>query len=195
MLVKLNKRRAVVTADPSALKPDVAAALANVQVGDDKSVLDFVRKFGSHYIRQVAVGESLYQLFALTAEQYAPLKAEAGRSGRLDAAAFSALQSQYLAPWNVRAIGRPLASSGDSNTLSFLDTMLKDRGQFGEYDNLFKVSSEPGLFRELDELTSSTEAVVGLGFASLVGWVPDLHAREFYAGVVNTNAILWETNI
>ncbi len=68
VLVRVAKRRGSVTAmgvHGKHLKPEVSHAAMQIRVGDDKSVIDFVKKFGSHFITQVDVGESIYQVIEI----------------------------------------------------------------------------------------------------------------------------------
>ncbi len=188
VLVRLNKRRGVVNSNGAAnrVKPDVAKAASALRTTDD--VLAFTRRFGSHYVDEVSVGDSIYQVYALQRPQIEALKRSLGRDRQhsFSGAEFRAVADGVLAPWNVREVGRPLAASGDSRVQALLD-------ESGVRD-LFSLS-DPALVTKLEEATRDTEAVVGLRFASVRRFIPEGPARAVYDTVLRTNAILWEANI
>ena len=157
--------------------------MADLTVGDADAVKTLVRKFGSHYVSRVDVGDVVYQVYALNPEQYAALKA--ARPARLNDL------KAHLAAWAVKEVGRPLAASGDRDVLSFLEEDLLD----GSSPSLLRLLESPALLAELESLTDFSEAATGLSFSSLRQFVPDPVAREFYDGVVATNAALWQSNI
>lgn len=160
--------------------------------------MEFTRNYGSHYIKDVVVGEMLYQVFALTSDQYANAKTAYSRSfstSTTSNAEFSSFYQSYLAPWNVRETGKIGVASGDIDVFRFTDEELSISGQFGTYPNLFQLQEHPALIDRLETLTSSTSAVIGLNFASLRPWVPDIQTREYYDEIIDTQAALWEANL
>lgn len=44
------------------MEPGVLAKMDNVTVGDTVSVLQFIQKYGTHYINSYVTGNSLYQV-------------------------------------------------------------------------------------------------------------------------------------
>ena len=44
------------------IEPDVLEKMNNVTVGDTVSVLQFIQKYGTHYINSYVTGNSLYQV-------------------------------------------------------------------------------------------------------------------------------------
>jgi torso-like protein len=44
------------------IEPSVLAKIGNITVGDTVSVLQFIQKFGTHYINSYVTGNSLYQV-------------------------------------------------------------------------------------------------------------------------------------
>ena len=115
VMVWINKWRATITAmgdDMLNLKPEISRAAADITVGDESSVLNFIKHFGSHYVQEVQIGESVYQVFALQPEQYAMAKQAAlGRGGSdsrlvtMSPEQFAEFQSTFLAPFAVREAG------------------------------------------------------------------------------------------
>ena len=201
VLVKLNKRRnsVSVVSNPAQMRLQAAAAqsAANVQIGNRQSVLDFIGDFGSHYIRDISVGDSVYQVFAVNREQYLSAKnALRQQQHPMRRDAFKQFFQSHLAPWMVRETGLVLSASGDTNVKNFLDLNLREEGPFGSSNaNIFKLDDNPDLMAELEVLTSSTSAVIGMNFASLREWIPSIQAREYYDEIVSSQAVLWGANI
>ncbi len=136
------------------------------QVGDEESVLKFMKRFGSHWVSEAAVGESVYQVYALRPDQYRMAKEAAlSRGGsRMSAQQFSEFQRAYLAPFAVRETGRPLAASGDRNVLNFLEKELVGEGPFGGSPNLLRLAEDQAKMARLEEITdqSGADAIIGL---------------------------------
>jgi hypothetical protein len=135
-------------------------------------------------------------VYVLSSDQYAVAKASLlSSSNSLSPAGFATFHKDHLSTWLVKETGAVLAASGNRQTLNFLESNLRDQGQFGSYPNIFKLQEDPGLMQSLEELTRDTSAVVALNFGSMRSWVPDIHAREYYDGVVDAQATLWSANI
>lgn len=208
VLLKMPKTRITYTVvdEPSRgihplLKAEARKTLDSVTINDPDSVLDFVSNYGSHYIQRVSLGDVIYQVIALTPQQYSSLKADVGANGfrpkMMSQAEFSGLYNAHLAPWNVKESGKVLAASGDVPLLSFLDEKLVVKGQFGTYPSLLQLQKEPSLQDELESLSASSPsmAVVGLHFSALRTWVNDIQVRDYYDQIVDTQTALWEVNI
>ena len=196
----MPKKRSIVqvTGTPT-LKPEAQTAIQKIQIGNPDSVMEFTRNYGSHYIKDVVVGEMLYQVFALTKDQYASAKASNpgmfSGSGTATAPEFAAFYQSHLTPWNVRETGKIGVASGDIDVFRFVEEELQIKGQFGTYPNIFQLQENSALIDRLESLTASTSAIVGLNFASLRPWVPDIQTREYYDEIVDTQAALWEANL
>lgn len=208
VLIKLPKTRTVRTVvDDGArgnrpqLKPEAQKTMDAIRVGDPDSVLEFVNNYGSHYVQEVVLGDMVYQVLALTPDQYKALKdtlrsPEGGRK-TMSQNEFSSLYDSHLAPWLIKESGKVLAASGDLALLSFLQESLVVKGQFGSYPSLLELQRQPALNTELESLTSSSKslAVIGLHFSALREWVADIQTREYYDEIVGTQTALWEVNI
>ena len=101
VLVKLVKPRLEVkTEGVPELKPDAQEAFSRIQVGDEKSVKDFVENYGSHYIRSLVIGDAVYQILALDRPQYNRAKNDVLIEKKVQD--FTQIYDNYLAPWIVR---------------------------------------------------------------------------------------------
>jgi torso-like protein len=199
VLVKLPKRRTTHrTGNALKLRPEAERAISAIQHGDPDSVLNFIKNYGSHFIQSVTVGDVVYQVFVLSSEQYASAKGSLlshKGGGSLSHTDFATFHKEHLSSWLVKETGAVLAASGNRATLNFLESSLRDQGQFGSSPNIFKLQEDPALMQTLEDLTQGTEAVVALHFGSMRSWVPDIHAREYYDGAVDAQAVLWGANI
>ncbi len=159
-------------------------------------MLSFLEDYGSHYLQDIVVGDVLYQVIALDRDQYRAAKASVASLGGLASPAdFGRFYNSHLAPWLVRETGKVGVASGDRAVASILESELNTSGMFGSYPNLLVMADSPELTARLEAATESTEAVVGLNFASLRGWVRDPQVREYYDEIVDTHMALWEANM
>jgi len=202
VLVKLVKNSGTIDVSGNLHLRDSPALAANgVRVGDPDSVLNFVQKFGSHFLQSVTVGDAIYQVLALTKENMASLKTSLGRRGRangLDLGDWNRLYDDFLAPWKVRETGDIRVSSGDVQLSRFVERELRLNAQFGSYASLVgALTSSQEKVRMLEHLGKDTKAIVGVNFASLKSFVGngDIQIREYYDEIVDTNSALWEVNL
>jgi hypothetical protein len=63
VMVRMQKKRlSVQTTGDLRLRPEAEAAAAAIRIGDRDSVKRFLRGFGSHFIKDVVVGDAVYQV-------------------------------------------------------------------------------------------------------------------------------------
>merc|ERR1712073_31040 len=96
-LVKLIKPRLEVkTEGVPVLKSAAQSAFNRIQVGDEKSVKDFVENYGSHYIRSLVIGDAVYQILALDRPSYNRAKNDVLIEKKVSD--FTEIYDNYLAP-------------------------------------------------------------------------------------------------
>jgi len=197
VLVKLIRNKGTKTASGNIrLDSEAAAAASQVKAGDGEAILKFVKTYGTHYFKSVTVGDAIYQVFAISKEQFQSLSQNYGRSRTLSLNDWPVVYEKYLAPWLVKETGEIRATSGDGALQSFMDQQLRIEGQFGSYPNLIEgLMRNPGNVQTLEELTSQTSAVIGLDFATLRDFFPSIEVREFYDETFAAQSALWEANI
>ncbi|CAB4059763.1 TSL [Lepeophtheirus salmonis] len=180
ILVKLTKlNRIVKTAGDPHLKGAALNSISNIVPGKKDSVLSFINDFGSHYIKEILIGDVIYQVFALSKDQFANAKTSLKPYQRIKSGEFNALYENILAPWNIRETGTIQAASGDFSLT-----------------NIFEFKNDPTLMRELEDIsTKESEAVIGLHFASLRSAIPSTSTQDYFDEVVDTQMALWEINI
>jgi len=189
IMIRMKKPEAVIEAAGGQLRPEIQAEAAKLTAGDENAIMQFVKRFGSHYIQRVELGEAVYQVYAMTPEAYAKAKASFLSSGNVASADdLVRFREQHLQSWNVRGVGEPQAASGDRNVQAFL-----------QGKNLIDVAVNPELRMGLESAgaASSSTSVLGLRFSSLRSHLGlrDARAMEFYDRVMNGNAQLWGANI
>lgn len=179
------------------MKAEAGESLSKVASGNTEAVLDFVQRYGSHYIRDITVGDAVYQAFAISHDQFKSLQGVIGsRSSPIGLEDWSKIFETYLAPWLVRETGEVKAASGDNQLQKFLDEELRIQGQLDTYPNLVEsLIRKPGLVGKLEALTSNTMSVIGLNLASLRTFVLDPQTRLFFDETINTHSSLFEVNV
>jgi len=179
------------------LKPEAAQSLRSLQTGNTEAVLEFVQHYGSHFLREITVGESIYQVFAISPEQFQKLQRIIGSGvNTIGLQDWSSVYETYLAPWLVRETGEVKAASGDFQLQKFIDAELRVQGQFDTYPNLIEsLVRNPALLSRLEELTDKTVAVTGLNLASLRSFVIDPQTQQFFDETINTHSSLFEVNV
>lgn len=183
------------------LRAGPAQAAENVRAGDPDSVLDFVQKYGSHFLQSVTIGDAIYQVLALTKDNMKALKGSRGGDGSSSSLSlndWNRLYDDYLAPWKVRETGNIRVASGDVKLSNFVEKELRLNAQFGSYPNLVgELISSPEKVRMLEQLGRDTKAIIGVNFAALKTFVGngDIQVREFFDEIVDTHSALWEANL
>lgn len=198
VLIKLVREKATqVIGGDLRLKPEASESLRAVQSGNTEAVLEFVQHYGSHYLREISVGDAIYQVFAVTPEQFQQLQRVIGSGvNTIGLADWTSIYELYLAPWLVRETGEVKAASGDFTLQKFIDTELKVQGQFDTFPNLVEsLVRNPALLDKLEELTENSVSVIGLNLASLRSFVIDPQTQQFFDETINTHSSLFEVNV
>jgi len=200
VLVRLVKNSGTmeISHDDLKLRADPAGAADSVRAGDPDSVLNFVQKYGSHFLQSVTVGDAVYQVLALTKDSMNDLKASMGRRTNLSLGDWNRAYDDFLAPWKVRETGEIRVASGDFELINFVEKELRLNAKFGSYPDLVgSLTSSPDNVRRLEQLGRNTKAIVGVNFAALKSFVGngDIQVREFFDEIVDTHSALWEANL
>jgi len=198
VLVKLAREKATLNIGGDLrLKAEAGESLSKVASGNTEAVLDFVQRYGSHYIRDITVGDAIYQAFAISHDQFKNLQGILGsKSSPIGLEDWSKIFETYLAPWLVRETGEVKAASGDNQLQKFLDEELRIQGQLDTYPNLVEsLIRKPSLVSKLEALTTNTMSVIGLNLASLRTFVLDPQTRLFFDETINTHSSLFEVNV
>lgn len=198
VLVKMVRDKATKSVSGNLKLNSGASRDANdISVGDTDAIMDFVKNYGTHFIQSVSVGDAIYQVFALDKDQMRSLLQNFGGRKNVGLPEWAMLYERYLAPWLVKETGEIRAASGDVQLQRFLADQVRVQGQFGSYPNLVEgLVRNPRNVQMLEDLTTeSASAVVGLHFASLRDFFPNLQVREFYDETFSTQSALWGANI
>jgi len=198
VLVKLVRNKSTQSAAGRIrLDREAGAQARTVSVGNNDAILKFVKNYGTHYFRSITVGESVYQVFAISKDQMKSLSASSFAGGRLGLKEWPMLYEKYLAPWLVKETGEIKAASGDVSLQRFMDQQLRIEGHSGiSYPNLIEgLIKNPGNVQRLEELTSDTTAIVGLDFASLRDFFPSPEVRAYYDETFAAQSALWGANL
>jgi len=178
------------------LDQETGADARAVNPGDNDAILKFVKNYGTHYFRSITVGESVYQVFAISKDQMQSLSSSFAGRGRLSLNEWPTLYEKYLQPGFVLETGEIKAASGDEKLQRFMDQALRIEGQTQSYPNLIEgLIKNPGNVQRLEELSKDSTAIVGLDFASLRDFFPSPEVRAFYDETFAAQSALWGANI
>ncbi|CAB0034955.1 unnamed protein product [Trichogramma brassicae] len=191
-----SKRLAALGVDdgPGGLLLDEAVAreAESVTVGDQASVLRFVKNFGSHYIASYVTGNSLFQVFVYQPQVYQRIKERLKSRGVSD---LSSLElSNYFSPWYAEHIGSILSASGNHSVEAWAAERLKLKYYIFTYASLLKLHGDANLLRQLDGLLGN-EALLQMQLKTLAPLFKEPKRRQWFQEVIDNYFKLWEVNM
>ncbi|XP_054265023.1 torso-like protein [Macrosteles quadrilineatus] len=202
VLVRLARHRdaarvqedAAVTPDTSQIHEAVARQADQVKVGDTASVVEFIKSFGSHYVRSFVTGNSLFQVFVYSPAIYTRIKEVMKVRG---VAQLSSEEiNSYFSPWYAEHMGRILAASGNSTLESWATNNLRTQFYFFVFSSLIKLHhpDSSDLLKDLDKLLRN-EALLQIDLRTLAPVFKDAQKRQWFEEVIDNNLKLWEVNM
>ncbi|XP_070503011.1 torso-like protein [Chironomus tepperi] len=166
--------------------------IKNITVGDTVSVLQFIEKYGSHYISSYVTGNSLYQVFVFNKRNYQHIKEKLKTRG------FASLSKNdlynFFAPWFAEHLGSIRCASGNSSVERWATRKLKLSYYLFTYNSLLKLHGSTTLLKALDELLGN-EAILQLELKSLAVAIKEPEKRKFYQVILDNTIKLWEVNM
>lgn len=193
------------------LEPNVLAKLNNITVGDTVSVLQFMQKYGTHYINGYVTGNSLYQVllkiankcssfnlkiftqvFVFNKRNYAHIKERLKSRGVLSLSKSDLYN--FFAPWFAEHLGSVRCASGNSTVEKWAGRKLKLSYYLFTYNSLLKLHGSSSLLKSLDDLLGN-EAILQLDLKSLQVAVKDPDKRKWFQIVLDNTLKLWEVNM
>lgn len=194
------------------LEPSVLAKLNNITVGDTVSVLQFMQKYGTHYINSYVTGNSLYQVkiidfaedcasfnlfcntqvFVFNKRNYAHIKERLKSRGVLSLSKSDLYN--FFAPWFAEHLGSVRCASGNSTVERWANRKLKLSYYLFTYNSLLKLHGSSSLLKALDELLGN-EAILQLDLKSLEVAVKDPDKKKWFKVVLDNTLKLWEVNM
>uniref|UniRef100_A0A336KKX2 CSON012121 protein n=1 Tax=Culicoides sonorensis TaxID=179676 RepID=A0A336KKX2_CULSO len=174
------------------LENETIGKIRNVTMGDTTSAVQFMNKFGTHYIHSYTTGNSLYQVFVFTKAKYQHLKE------RLKAKGVAALSKvdlyNYFAPWYSEHIGSIRCASGNSTVEKWASRKLRLSYYLFTYSSLLKLHGNGNMLRNLDELLGN-EAILHMELRSLDAIFKEPVKRRWFQEILNNYLKLWESNM
>ncbi|XP_075234979.1 torso-like protein [Lycorma delicatula] len=181
-----------ITPEKIQLQDAVAKQVNDVKVGDENSVGEFIRSFGSHYVTSYITGNSLYQVFVYTPAIYKRLKEKLKTNG---VASLSPGElTSYFSPWYAEHIGKILTASGNTTMEQWAIDKLRVHFYFFSYASLLKIHGDTELLKELDRLLGN-EALLELNLRALSSAFKDKYKRQWFNEVIDNYIQLWEVNM
>lgn len=171
---------------------DVAALMRNVTPGDTAGTVQFMANVGTHYIDSYVTGNSLYQVFVYSRENYRHIKERLKTRG---VAALSRLDLyNYFAPWYAEHLGQIRSASGNATVETWANRKLRLSYYLFTYVSLLKLHGNGALLRTLDELLGN-EAILALELKALTVAFKEPARRAWFAELIDNYLKLWEVNM
>ncbi|XP_066146592.1 torso-like protein [Euwallacea fornicatus] len=163
-----------------------------IQKGDAASVLQFIKKFGSHYIQSYVTGNSLYQVFVFNKSRYHQIKDRLKNQG-ISHINESEL-NQYFSPWQAAHMGFIKVASGNRTVENWATEKLRNNYLIFTYPSLLKSKGDPRLLARLNNLLKN-EAILGMDMRSLGVVINDPIKKQWFEEVLDNYLKLWESNL
>ncbi|XP_052865417.1 torso-like protein [Anopheles cruzii] len=174
------------------LEPEVSRRVQSVAVGDTTSAVQFMNRYGTHYINAYVTGNSLYQVFVFNKRNYAHVKEKLKTRGVL---ALSRVDlHEHFAPWYVEHMGKIRCASGNATVEAWAARKLRLSYYVFTYSSLLKLHGDGALLRILSELLQN-EAILQLDLRSLGVIFKDPAKRAWYEEILDNYLKLWEVNM
>lgn len=195
------------------IEPDVLEKMQNVTFGDTASALQFMQKYGTHYVNSYTTGNSLYQVrsrhrssiermtnFRLISQQvfvfnrrnYLHIKERLKSRGVLSLSRSDLYN--FFAPWFAEHLGSVRCSSGNSTVERWASRKLKLSYYLFTYNSLLKIHGSSTLLKSVDDLLRN-EAILQLELKSLETAFKDPQRKSWFKIILDNTLKLWETNM
>ncbi|KAL1402523.1 hypothetical protein pipiens_019724, partial [Culex pipiens pipiens] len=190
--IQSNAKFARVIPPNQVLESDVARRVQGVTRGDTTSAVQFMNKYGTHYINSYVTGNSLYQVFVFNKRNYAHIKEKLKSRGVL---ALSKVDLyDHFAPWYVEHMGKIRCASGNTTVEAWASRKLRLSYYVFTYSSLLKLHGDGALLRILSELLQN-EAILQLDLKSLSVIFKEPAKRAWFEEILDNYLKLWEVNM
>ncbi|XP_023311568.1 torso-like protein, partial [Anoplophora glabripennis] len=196
VLVRLSRFRETVKLDriPNNvhLVDDVAKEIDNIKSGDVASVLDFISKYGSHYIHSYVTGNSLYQVFVFNKKNYQVIKDTLKKTGITNVSRENL--ADFFSPFYADHMGSILVASGNKSVANWATSVLRNHYYIFTYPSLLKIHGDAKLLSTLNNLLRN-EAILKMEMKTLAVAFKDPTKRMWFEEVLDNILKLWENNL
>lgn len=164
----------------------------NITIGDTTAAVEFMNKYGTHYINNYVTGNSLYQVFVFNRRNYLDLK-ERLKSMGIGALTQADLYNSF-APWYAEHLGKIRCASGNNTVEKWASKKLRQSYYLFSYPSLLKLHGNGTLLRQVDEYLGN-EAILQLDLKSIGVVFKDTRKRNWFQEIIDNYLKLWEVNI
>ncbi|KAL1506731.1 hypothetical protein ABEB36_006038 [Hypothenemus hampei] len=196
VLVRLSRFRDSVRLDRTPGNDNVVNSVReeidNIKLGDEASVLMFIKKFGSHYIQSYVTGNSLYQVVVFNKTRYHQIKDRLKNQGISHIS--EAELNQYFSPWHAEHMGLIKVASGNRTVENWASAKLRHNYFIFTYPTLLKSKGDSRLLARLNNLLKN-EAILGMDMRSLGVVIDDPAKKKWFEEVLDNFLKLWESNL
>nr|CAH7754101.1 unnamed protein product [Callosobruchus chinensis] len=170
----------------------VAREIEKIKIGDVENVLNFIRKYGTHYIHSYVTGNSLYQVFVFNKTTYQQIKERLKTQGI--AHMNNQELSQYFSPWYAEHMGTIKVASGNRSVANWASYKLKNNYYIFTYPSLLKIHGDSKLLAKLNSMLGN-EAILEMDMKTIAPAFKDPAKRKWFEEVLDNFLKLWESNL
>ena len=174
------------------MKESVLTFLNNVKNISLKEMSDFLKNYGSHFFSSITIGDSIFQVYALSTNNFNVAKSKFTSRKIISNSDVKELYNNFLVPWAVKDTGKILVASGNQGSKNVIDNFLVDKSRSQSTPNILKLVEFPEILRKIE---SDYSAVIGAKFSTLSKFMPHTIAKSLFDLLVNNYAELWEANM
>ncbi|XP_059484277.1 torso-like protein [Neocloeon triangulifer] len=170
----------------------VAKEIENVKIGDEASVVNFVKSYGSHYVHSFVTGNALYQVFVYTPSVYATIKERLKTKGISELSSFEL--GGYFSPWHAVQMGKIMSASGNRTVTEWAEKNLLTSFYLYTFPSLLRLHGDAERLRQLDEMLLN-EAVLQLDLRTVTPVFKEPKQKYFFEKTLDNQIKLWESNM
>ncbi|XP_065343832.1 torso-like protein [Cloeon dipterum] len=170
----------------------VAKEIDNVKIGDETTVVNFIKSYGSHYVHSFVTGNALYQVYVYTPSVYAKIKERLKSQGISELSAFEL--GGYFSPWHAVQVGKIMSASGNQTVTEWADKNLETSFYLYKFPSLLRLHGNAEKLKQLDSMLLN-EAVLQLDLRTVTPVFQEPQQRYFFEKTLDNQIKLWEFNM
>uniref|UniRef100_A0A0A9XRS6 Torso-like protein n=2 Tax=Lygus hesperus TaxID=30085 RepID=A0A0A9XRS6_LYGHE len=166
LLLKLDMKRdeVLMTNQEIELSTPAKELFEKIVVNDTKSVTEFQKKFGTHYIHSYSTGNSLFQVLTYRMKDFEYLERKLSSEGASNMT--FAYLSKFFSPLYTKEIGQVMVTSGNFNSTVWANGLMSRKYGKNEskFPSLFSLMWRPWLLDQFETLDSGAITSLELKF-------------------------------
>ncbi|XP_050543472.1 torso-like protein [Daktulosphaira vitifoliae] len=172
------------------LKPSVSKKLKSISVGIESTVTNFVAEYGSHFVDEYTIGDTVFQVFTYLPTFYNKFQ-KCIKNNCSDSES-----SVFLSPVYAEHVGQVMSIGNRYDDIEkWADTNLTRNSRLGgTYNSLFAIKSNPELLNEVTNLMDD-ESVLEIHLKVISSFLNDTVTQKWFTEVLDNHVKLREINL